>query len=362
MEETRKLLKQMMALAGLSGHEAPIRALLQEAWRPLTDDQQVSKLGSLHGLKRGTGRGRRSSVALVAHMDAIGLIVKEVDSEGLVHLDGIGGLDARVLPGQLVTVHAAKGDLPGLIVIPPAHVLPENDAPAVPPLAHLRVDIGLRPAQARRALRVGDLISFASDPTEMEGDLLAGHSLDNRACVAAVTETLRLLQRRVHAWDVWAVATVQEEITLFGALTSGFALRPSLAVVVDVTFARSPGAPAHKTFEMNKGPVLDWGPHTHPGFHRELEDLARRMEIPLQSGVYASSSGTDAALLQVVAEGIPTAILSIPIRYMHTPVEIVHNRDIERAARLMAEFVAALGDDFLDKIRLDASLDREEAA
>ncbi|MBI3159607.1 MAG: M20/M25/M40 family metallo-hydrolase [Chloroflexi bacterium] len=353
MEETREHLKQMISVAGLSGHEAPIHALLESAWQPLTDEQHTSRLGSLHALKRGRAKAPRNSLAIVTHMDAIGLMVKDVDAAGLLHLEAIGGIDARVLPGQLVTLHARGGDLPGVIVIPPAHALPEDQSSGVPSLAHLRVDTGLRPAQARRAVQVGDLISFATLPQELDGDLLVGHSLDNRACVAVLTETLRLLQTRTHAWDVWAVATVQEEITLFGALTSGYALRPTLAVVIDVTFAKSPGAPAHKAFEMNKGPALDWGPNTHPRLYKEVENLARRLEIPIQPSVYAQSSGTDAILLQVAAEGIPTAILSIPLRYMHTPVEIIHTKDIERAARLLAEFISGLDDAFMEKLRLD---------
>lgn len=355
MQDTKDLLKQMIQVAGLSGHEAPIRTLIETAWKPLTDELHASRLGSLHARKHGTGRGTRPSIAIVTHMDAIGLIVKQVDGEGLLHVDQIGGLDPRVLPGQLVTVHSQRGDVPGLLVLPPRHCLPEEESNGAPQLNQLRVDTGLRPAAARRQVRVGDLVSFASEPMELDGDLLAGHSLDNRASVAVLTETLRLLERRTHAWDVLAVATAQEENTLFGATTSGYALRPTLAVVIDVTFGKSPGAPAHRTSDLNKGPTLDWGPNTHPKLHGELEKLAKRLEVPVQESVYVTSSGTDAILLQVTAEGIPTAIMGVPLRYMHTPVEVVNTRDIERGARLLAEFISLLDDDFMGKIRLDAA-------
>ncbi|TAK14293.1 MAG: M42 family peptidase [Anaerolineae bacterium] len=353
MLETKDLLKQMIQVSGLSGHEAPIREVIEPAWKPLTDEMHTSRLGSLHARKHGSGPAPRPSIAIVTHMDAIGLIVKQIDSEGLLHVDQIGGLDPRVLPSQMVMVHTQGGDLPGLLVMPPAHCLPEEDASGAPQLKHLRVDTGLRPTAARRQVRVGDLISFASKPVELDGDLLAGHSLDNRASVAVLTEALRLLGRRKHAWDVWAVATAQEEETLFGATTSGYALRPTLAVVIDVTFAKSPSAPAHRTYDQNKGPTLDWGPNTHPKFHREMEKLAKRLEIPVQEAVYSKSSGTDAILLQVTVEGIPTVVVGIPLRYMHTPVEVVNTKDIERASRLLAEFVSALDETFMDKIRLD---------
>lgn len=360
MEDTKTLLKEMISVAGLSGHEAPIRQILERAWQPLTDELHTGRLGSLHARKHGLGKGPRPSLALVTHMDAIGLIVTKVNEAGLLHLDQIGGIDARVLPGQLVTIHTRTGDLPGLVVLPAAHTLPDDAASSAPTLPNLRVDTGLRPAAARRQIQVGDLVSFASQPLELDGDLLAGHSLDNRACVAVAHETLRLLQSRKHSWDVWAIATVQEEATLFGALTSGYALRPTLAVVIDVTFAKSPGTPGHKTYDLNKGPTLDWGSNTHPKLLAELQALARKLEIPFQDAVYAGGhSGTDAHFMQVAGEGIPTAILSIPLRYMHTPVELIQMKDIERAGRLLAEFITALDDTFMDKLQLDDAANGE---
>ena len=177
-----------------------------------------------------------------------------------------------------------------------------------------------------------------------------GHYLDNRASIAILTETLEQLQKRHHEWDIWAVATAQEEETLYGAATSGYQLRPTLGVVVDVTHASGPGTASHEAWEMNKGPTLDWGPNTHPKLYKEFEKLAKEQEIPYQRSVYTRSSGTDAILLQVAGEGIPVMVVSIPLRYMHTPVEMLHTKDISRIARLLTEFIAALDDDFMDKL------------
>jgi endoglucanase len=200
---------------------------------------------------------------------------------------------------------------------------------------------------------VGDLVSFAQPPLELSEDYLAGHSLDNRASVAALTHCLRELQGRLLKWDFWAVATVQEEVTLGGALTSAYHIRPTLAVAIDVTFASSPGSPAHLSYPFGKGLTIGWGPTIHPALQKAFKELADRLEIPYKLEAMPRRSGTDADALQIAAEGIPTMVLGIPLRYMHTPVEMVAMKDIARTGRLIAEFAAALDEKFMDKLVWD---------
>jgi putative aminopeptidase FrvX len=351
MSETLQFLKQLISVPGLSGYEAPVRRLVEDAWRPLTDELRISRLGSLHGLRRGNAPEPRPSLMVAAHMDAIGLMVTGLVG-GFLRLTHIGGLDSRVLPGQMVMVHGRE-DLPGTIVQPPPHLLPGEIGSDPVPLEYLLVDVGLLPRQVERLVRVGDLVSFAQPPLELSEDYLAGHSLDNRASVAALTHCLRELQGRPLKWDLWAVASVQEEVTLGGALTSAFQLRPTLAVAIDVTFASSPGSPAHLSFPFGKGPTLGWGPTIHPALQKAFKDLADRLEIPYKLEAMPRRSGTDADALQIAAEGIPTMVLGIPLRYMHTPVEIVAMKDIARTGRLIAEFVAALDEKFMDRLVWD---------
>lgn len=355
MTELLPLLKSLISAPGLSGYEGAIREQIEEVWQPLTDEISVSRLGSLHGLKRGTAPEPRPSILLAAHMDTIGLMVTGV-VEDFLRLTNVAGLDVRVLPGQLVTVHGQK-DVPGVIVQPPAHLLPEDAQKGPVELKYLLVDTGLPSRQLKRLVRVGNLISFAQEPLELKGETLAGSSLDNRASVAAVTHCLRELQGRTHLWDVWAVATTQEETTFGGARTSTFQIRPHLAIIIDVTYAKSPGSPDHKTFPLGEGPTLGWGPNIHPGLHKSFKDLAERLEIPYKIEVMPRHSGTDAFAIQVAAEGVPCMVLSIPLRYMHTPVEVVALKDITRASRLMTEFIAQLEIDFLDKITVEEAND-----
>ena len=346
-------LKELLSAPGLSGYEDPAAALIERQWKPLVQELQRSRLGSLHGLRLGSGKEPRPSVMVCTHMDAIGLMVTGV-LDGFLHVTAVGGVDGRVLPGQLVTVHATGAaearDLPAVVAQPSARLLPPETGENPVPLEHLLVDTGLPPAQVARLVRVGDLVSYAAPPVELAGEAIAGHSLDNRASVAALTVCLEELQTRPHAWDVWAVATVQEETGLTGAYTSAFGLRPTIALVVDVTWAKGPGASDWSTFPMGKGPTIMMGPNLHPALFKSLKELADRLEIPYAQEYTPRHTGTDAYATQVTAEGIPSAAIGIPLRYMHTPVEIVALKDIQRAGRLLAEFIAGLGLDFMDRI------------
>ncbi len=349
MTELLSFLKELVSAPGLSGHEQPVRAIIARVWEPLADELKTSRLGSLHALHRGTAPEPRPSLLIAAHMDAIGLMVTALEGEFL-RLAEVGGLDDRVLPGQLVTVHGRE-PLPGVVVQPPPHLLPADLGSGPVPLENLLVDVGLSARQVASKVRIGDLISFAQPPLELGDETVAGHSLDNRASVAALTHCLQELQNRPHAWDVWVVATVQEEETFGGAYTSTYQLQPDLAVAVDVTFAKTHDSGSHKTVPMGKGPALGWGPNIHPGLFKAFQDVADRLEIPYNKEVMAGHSGTDAYAMQVTAAGVPTMVVSIPLRYMHTPVEMVTMKDITRTGRLLAEFAAGLEPGFMQELR-----------
>ncbi len=348
MTEILPFLKSLISTSGLSGHEAPILQVIQERWRLLADEVTVSGLGSLQALKRGRGRGKRPSIMVATHMDAIGLIVTKVE-EGVLHVDEIGGVDPRILPGTPVMVHGRR-PLRGVVALPPEHTLPDEARKGAIGLRHIVVDVGMPPRRTAQLVKVGDLVSFDTPPVELAGETLSGHTLDNRASVAALTVCLEELQTKNHAWDVWAVATSQEEETLGGAATSAFGLQPDLAVAIDVTFAKGPGAIDWQSVPLGKGPTLGWGANLHPYLYGRFKELAEQLEIPVAIEVSPSHSGTDAFAMQVARTGIPTMLLGIPLRYMHTPVELVAIKDVQRAGRLLAEFIARLDADFIAKI------------
>ncbi|MGE5124528.1 MAG: hypothetical protein ACM3H7_08420 [Acidobacteriaceae bacterium] len=351
MTDITDFLRELISAPGISGYEAGVSPLIEKAWEQLTDKISFSKLGSLHGLQPGIGREPRQSILVAAHMDTIGLMVNAI-VDGFLRITHVGGIDERVLPGQMVTVHGRKA-LPGMIVATPARLLPAHVQGYSIPLEYMLVDVGLLPEEVGNLVRVGDPVSFAQQPIDAGDEMMAGHSLDNRASIAALTYCLEVLRARPHAWDVWAVATALEEHNLGGGLTSAFQLHPSLCVSVDTTFGREPASPSHQTFELGKGPTLMWGPNVHPFLYKTVKELAERLEIPFSVEPTPLHSGTDSVVMQTVAEGIPNLVIGIPIRYMHTPVEMVALKDITRAGRLVAEFIAQLDEGFMDKLNWD---------
>lgn len=353
MDPHKELLRKLISLPGLSGYEQPVRDAIADVWRPLVDELHTSPLGSLHALKRGSGDEPRRSILFMAHMDAIGLMVTRI-VDGFLKIADTAGIDPRILPGQQVIVHGRR-DIPGIIAQPNPALLPpalSKDQPVSK--EYLLVETGLLPEETTQLVQIGDLVSFAQEPLDLSQDYLAGHSLDNRASITALTACLEELQNRPHRWDIWAVASVQEEQTLAGAFTSAFSIHPDLAVAVDVTFGRGAGGPSdYRTFPLGKGPTLGWGPNIHPGVYGAFKDLAQQLSMAFGTELMPKHSGTDAMGMQVAAEGIPTMVLSIPIRYMHTPIEVVSMQDIASAGHLMAEFTARLDASFLQNLSLD---------
>ena len=216
--------------------------------------------------------------------------------------------------------------LPGILQMIPDRLKEKSKAGNPPKITDLFVDVGLPAREVTRIVKIGDLVSFAQLPVEMTGNTVAGHSLDNRASVAALTLCLEELRRVNLTWDVWAVATIQEEETLLGARTSAFDLHPDIAVAIDVTFGKGPGSNDHHTFPLGKGPTIGVGANIHPSLAVRFKKTAEAMDLPYAVETMPKNSGTDAIAMQVTAEGIPCAVISIPLRYMHTPLEMVSSQ------------------------------------
>jgi len=347
---TFDLLKELTELPGIAGHEETIRARLVELLTPLTDEVCTDALGNVIALKRGTdGDGKR--LMLAAHMDEIGLVVTKLD-RGFLRFATIGGINGRVLPSQEVIVHGRQ-DLPGIIASRPPHVVSPASRKENIPNHELFVDVGLTAAELAEAISVGDVITIQRETVALGKDKATGKAFDNRACVVALLLALRQLQQVRHTWDIYAVATVQEEIGLRGAMTSTFGVAPDVGIALDVTFASQPGATSDETVAWDKGPAIGLGPNIHPKLHEMLVETAKSSEIPYVLEVLPGNSGTDAWAMQVTQAGIPTGLLSIPIRNMHTPAETVVLRDIERTARLLAAFAARLDGETMGALRLE---------
>lgn len=353
MFDLKAHLKTLVEAHGPSGHEGPVRDLVRAAWTDVVDEFEQDRLGSLIGIKRATQPlpGPRT-IMLAAHIDEIAMMVRDVVGS-FIFVQKVSGVDNRIMLAQPVLVHGRR-PLSGIVASVPPHLLKgSNNNNRYPEFDALVIDVGLPADEVAHLVRIGDLITVDVPLIELGANRVAAKALDDRICVAAVTACLHHLKRLQHVWDVYAVATVQEESGLLGARTAVYKVKPDIAIALDVGFAKQPGVNDDKAIDIGGGPGIGIGPNFHPKLNEKIKDTARSLEIKLQDDLIPGASGTDAWAIQVSREGIPSALLEIAIRNMHSPVETADMRDLERTGRLLAEFIAALDADFLSALSWD---------
>lgn len=339
-------LRDLVAAHGPCGHEGPVREVIRTAWEPLVDEFEQDGIGSLIGIRRATSNpGTSRRLMLAAHMDEIAMMVRDI-RDGFLFVRAVAGFDNRVAPALPVTVYG-KRELPGVIATTPPHLLTPELRRNYPAWDTLMVDLGLPAGEVSALVNIGDLVTPDAPLLELRNGRLAGKAFDDRSCVAIITHCLHELQHMQHEWDILATATVQEESGLLGALTAAQMTRPDAAVALDVGFAAQPGVNEEDAVILGGGPVLTYGANIHPAVFQRLKETAIQHEIPYQIEPAPGPTGTDAWAIQIACEGIPTALISLPLLNMHSPVETLEPRDIERSGRLLAHFIAALPADFL---------------
>jgi putative aminopeptidase FrvX len=344
------LLKELSAAVGISGYEQTIRDILRRHYAPYVDEFVDDPLGSLTMIKRGqqtNGNTPRRKIMLAAHTDEIGAMVIKID-RGFIHFTSVGGLDKRLLLGQEVTVFGRQV-YHGVIASRPPHFASE-DRDKYPDISDYQIDLGLPSEVVAENVRVGDLIALKKTPQELMGGLITGKAMDDRASVAAIYICLKELSRLTHNWDVYAVATSQEEVGLKGAFTSAYRINPDAAIAIDVTFADAPGIVNEHEVSLSKGPVIGVGANVHPVMGKRLQETAAALEMSVQAEYYPAGTGTDAWAIQISQSGIPTGLISVPLRYMHSPIETASVKDVERVGRLMAYFIADLTEAFINDL------------
>jgi endoglucanase len=342
--ETAALLRELTEARGPSGYEGEVRKLIHARFAEHAHDVRVDPLGNCIARVPGTGGvpsgGERPVLMLTAHMDEVALMVTQLE-KGFLRVTQVGGFDPRVLLGQEVIVHGTR-ELPGLVVSIPPHFTDPAEREKPVPLEKLFIDVALEPEEAASAVRVGDLVTLRARWTELSGGCVACKSMDDRAGMAAIILCLEELSRRTHAWDVLAVATVQEEVGCRGAVTGTYGAAPAAAIALDATFAIQPGLLPVDAVKMDGGPSIALGPNFHPRLSDRLVEAAKAIELPYQLEPIPAQSGTDAWPIQVSRAGVPCALVGIPVKFMHSPVETVCLRDVERAGRLLAELICRL--------------------
>jgi putative aminopeptidase FrvX len=343
MTETPELLDKLLRTGAPSGYEAPVA----EIWRDAASFASLSSDGLGSSIAR---IGEEAPLlAVVGHIDEIGLVVTHIDEKGFLYFNPIGGWDPQILVGQRVEVRGRDGLVPGVVGRKPIHLLEPEQRKKVVELKGLHIDIGAADRDdAAGLVRVGDPVVIAAEPVPLAGDRLASRSMDNRLGSYVALEALRRCHERGSLQASFAaVAAVQEEIGLFGARTAAFEARPDLAIAVDVTHATdAPGVDEKEvgSHPLGSGPVIGRGSTLSPKMFELLVETAEDEGIEYSVGASGRGTSTDADVIQISRSGIPTGLVSIPLRYMHSPVELVDLGDLEATVELVAAFAARVAD------------------
>jgi putative aminopeptidase FrvX len=343
-----ELLMRLLSAPGPSGHESVPARVWREYCSGFAAEVGGDRVGSSFARVPGTGAGPR--VVVVGHIDEIGLHISHIDDDGYLRFGQVGGWDASVLIGQRVRLRTREGDVPGVIGRKPIHLLKDEDRKKVPETKELHIDIAAKDAdEARGLVRIGDVAVIDAEPVEFRHGRVVSRSLDNRVGCYVAAEAARLVAEAGGApGDVLALAVTQEETTFAGARTSAFTHDPDVAVVVDLTFATDqPGVelgPITK-HPLDSGPVIARGTSLHPAVFERLYEAAEEEGIPFTLESLGKGTGTDADAIHFSRSGVATGLVSIPCRYMHSPVEMVSMADVDAAARLIAAFARRLEPD-----------------
>ncbi len=329
-----------------SGFEQPAQRVWREYVRPHVDEVRTDVMGSSWGVVRGPDRPR---VMLAGHVDEIGLMVRYIDDQGFLYFAPIGGVDAHLLPGQRVWVHGRQGPVLGVIGRKPIHLLEQEERTKVAKIKDLAVDIGAGDREGAEArVAVGDPMTFAVGMERLGDDRVASRGLDDKMGSFVVAEVLRrVAERRADLrCSVYGVSTVQEEVGLRGARTSAFGIDPDVGICVEVTFASDhPGVDKKSLgdIQVGRGPVLSRGANINPRVFELLREAAREEGIDIQVEAAPRATGTDANVMQLSRSGVATGLVQVPLRYMHTPSEVLSLSDLEGAVGLLGAFLLKVG-------------------
>lgn len=344
-QDSKEFLHSLLTTASPTGFEQKIQSLVEKHMRNAADDISMDLHGNLIVSINPKAKRR---VMLAGHCDQIALMVKHISKEGYLFVSPLGGIDVGVLPGAVVTVHGKKGPINGVIGRKPIHAQSGEERDKMKlDIEKIWVDIGAKnQKEAEKTVELGDAVTFRLGVTDLANDLFAAPGCDNRVGLFVAMEALKLASKLKLDVGLYSVSTVQEEVGLRGARTAAYAVDPEVGIAIDVTFSSdNPGNENAKAIpcKLGAGPTISKGPNTNPVVGKLLLQAAKKAKVPHQIEPTSRLLGNDANAMQVSKQGVATGSIGIPNRYMHTQVEVCSYRDLEGAARLLAQFVRDIG-------------------
>lgn len=347
--EGKEFLRKLSNGDGISGFEYRIKDVIIESFKSYADEVYTDKLGSVVALKKGSGNGK-VKIMIAAHMDEIGFMVKAISDNGFLSFTPIGGIDPRTILGQEVMVHGKKSIL-GIIGAKPPHLQSEDEQNKTIEIEDMFIDLGLDKDEVEKNVEIGDSITVNRSMVDLLNNRVSGKAMDDRVGILACFELLKLLKEINHFADVYLVASIQEEVSLSGASTSAYRINPDIGIAVDVSFGSTPELPKSDTLDLGEGPGIILGGNIHPGLRKQLLKVASDYNIKTQTEVEPGPTGTDARIIQITRAGIPSLVVCIPLRYMHTSVELVDLDDIGYTAKLLAFYINSIkNEDHLEEL------------
>jgi len=334
------IILELCGMDGPAGFEERVAGRAAELLAPYMDEVKTDILGNVIGVKR-CGALDAVKVMIDAHIDEVGFVVTGI-KEGFLSFAPLGGADARILPSSEMKILTEK-PIYGVVACMPPHVLSGEKMDKAIPIEDMAIDIGMTQEQAERAVRPGTPVTFASKPVILNDRVIAGKALDNRACFATVLYSLHRMQSHKLAYDLYICASVQEEVGHRGAKAGAYYVSPDYCIALDVTHAHTPDAGKEKTVEFGGGPAIGIGPDMNRKLSKQLIAFSEKRKIPYQIEVLPKSSGTNLREIQVTKGGVATALLSLPLKYMHTSSETIKLSDAVATGDLLAEFLMEMG-------------------
>lgn len=345
--QAKEFLRLLCEESGVSGHEYAVSNLIIEAFKDFTNEIERDKLGNVIAVKKGENNLNNIKIMLAAHMDEIGLMVTDIDDKGFIKFTTIGGIDPRTLLAQEVIVHG-KEDLFGVIGAKPPHLQDESEREKAVKVEDLTIDVGYSKEQLKGLVEIGNVVTIRRNLLELRENWVSGKALDDRAGVVTMYECAKELRYLKHEADVYFASTVQEEVGVRGATTSTYKINPDIGIAIDVGFGATPEIPKEYTLDMGKGPGITIGGNIHPRLREKLVEIAKEYNVPYQFEIDPGPTGTDARAMQITRCGIPTLLISLPLRYMHTSIETININDIKLSAKLLARFISYITHDNLE--------------
>ncbi len=337
--ELKDKIKKLTAAFGVSGDEYEASAVALELLTPYVDRAEIDKFGNVVGYKS-CGVPGAKTLLIDAHIDQIGFLITQVTDGGFLRFMAMG-VDPRMLLGSELMIKTRKhGKILGIVAAIPPHLQKAGDNGKSVPIDEMVIDIGMTGEQAKKVVNVGDFATFWGEGLELQGDALCGKAMDDRACFVCILHALELLKDKKLAVDLIILGSTKEEVGGHGARGVAWRENPEYAIAIDVCHGKTGDSVGQVETEMGKGPVITIGSNSRPNFARRVMEVARAKQVPYQVDAAGAATGTNAWPMQTVQRGICTLCISLPLKYMHSPVEVLRMSDVENVGKLIAEFAA----------------------